>query len=277
MSGTTAVVEQHPVHIGATFGRALGRVKEMVKRGGAFYAAVYAARWVVVQMADALTRKAAEIERRANVVEPWAVSAERFTSSENRALWNTYDWSTLGEEWTPSEQWRQAIVEHFMAPYVPEHSSILEIGPGGGRWTDVLRQRAERLVVLDVAERPLQLCRERFRHASNIEFLLGDGRSIGVPDQSIDGIWSYDVFVHINPADARSYIREFSRILRPGAHAVVHHPGQAGPSQRDRAWRSDLTDQMVRTFLQESGLRVVATTRDYVNPGDVLTVMQKPR
>lgn len=105
--------------------------------------------------------------------------------------------------------------------------------------------------------------------------MLGSGHGIDLPRNTLDGIWSYDVFVHINPVDARGYLREFQRVLRPGAYAIIHHPGHTSTTQRSRDHRSDLTDAMIDRFAQENDLEVVLQTTELVNVGDVLTVLRK--
>ena len=93
-------------------------------------------------------------------------------------------------------------------------------------------------------------------------------------DGTVDAIWSYDVFVHINPQDARSYFQEFRRLLKPGGRAVIHHPGSAeNPGRLRKGWRSDLTNEMVLGFVQEKSLRLISQTHELVNEGDVLTVI----
>jgi ubiquinone/menaquinone biosynthesis C-methylase UbiE len=216
-----------------------------------------------------------DIERLRGLHALWTVAASRFTAADNCKWWNTHDWSRLGEEWTPDESWRQAIIDRFLIPFVPMRGTVLEIGPGGGRWTEILRSRASRLYVLDIAEEPLRICQARFAEVRSIACLRGDGHSIPLRDESIDAIWSYDVFVHVNPVDAARYVADCSRVLRPGAHAVLHHPGSGSTTDRARQHRSDLTDGMIRTFAQTYGFNVVFQSRELVNDGDVLTVMQK--
>jgi SAM-dependent methyltransferase len=222
-----------------------------------------------------LERRMLNIERRDGLTQPWTVAASRFTATENRGWWNTHDWSARGEEWTPNSAWKKAVVAQFLDPYIQLGGTVLEIGPGGGRWTEILGGRASRLCVLDVAERPLQVCRERFRTVPTVVCVRGDGRTVPLASASVDGIWSYDVFVHVNPADASSYFSEFGRVLRPGAHAVIHHPGQTSTEERTRQHRSDLTDRMVVEFARTNGLDVVLQTRALVNEGDVLTVLRR--
>ena len=130
---------------------------------------------------------------------------------------------------------------------------IAEIGPGGGKWTEFLQARCRTVYLVDVAEKPLELCRARFASATNIEYLLSDGRSLPVATQALDGVWSFDAFVHINPLDIRQYFQEFARTLKPGGVAVIHHAGAHDPTMTYRTGsRSDMTDQMALAFAQEA-------------------------
>jgi len=253
-----------------------GRLKVLLSRGGLYYSSLYAMRWLTDRTRDFLDRCLVAVERRKGLVEPWTIGARRYTSTDNKQLWNSYDWSKRGEEWTKTPEWKEAVVTRFLLPNVPEGASVLEIGPGGGRWTEILQRRAKHLSVVDVSEQAIQLCRERFRTCSNIDYFVGTGSTLPLADSSVEVVWSYDVFVHVNPLDARGYFREFRRVLKPGGTAVIHHPGSSKARHyREGAWRSDLTDAMVRDFARENGLEVTSTTTELVNEGDVLSVLRR--
>ena len=256
--------------------KAVKRLRLAFRRGGPTYASLHGLRWIVRSVMQGLEQRLVHIEQRRRIVEPWAVSATRFTTQDNKALWNTYDWSARGEEWTSSDEWKRSLVDEFMTPYVPQNGVVVEVGPGAGRWTEFLQQRASKCILVDIAEQALSLCRERFSDFSNLEYLISEGCRIGTPDLSVDAVWSYDVFVHINPLDTQSYFREFRRILKSGGRAVIHHPGN--PSTRTGVrpgWRSDVTEDLVLDFASASGLQRLRRTDQYVNPGDVLSVFIK--
>jgi SAM-dependent methyltransferase len=217
-----------------------------------------------------------EIERNRRLAGQWTLSASRFTTIHNRTWWNTHDWSTLGEEWTPSPAWKADVLHRFMEPFIPVAGVVLEIGPGAGRWTEGLQRRAGVAYVVDVAVCPLTLCRRRFSTCPNVVCILTDGRSIPLRDGTVDGIWSYDVFVHVNPTDARFYFSDIGRVLRRGEYAVIHHPGHTSTRQPKEAHRSDLTDGMILDFAGRNGLEVVLQSTDLVNVGDALTVVRTP-
>lgn len=254
----------------------LDRLKETYRRGGPFYAAGYSIRWAFQRVLDGLDRRLIAVEQRRGVAEPWAILSKRLTTADNRKMWNEYDWSKDGEEWNRSDSWKADVVREYIDPNIRNDIVIAEIGPGGGKWTEVLQPRARKLYLIDVAEKPLELCRARFASSTNIEYLLSDGRSIPVPSATIDAVWSFDAFVHINPIDIRRYFQEFARVLTPGGVAVVHHAGAYDPTMTYRTGnRSDMTDQMALEFAQESKLQVVTQTKKLVHARDVVTILRK--
>jgi cyclopropane fatty-acyl-phospholipid synthase-like methyltransferase len=177
----------------------------------------------------------------------------------NYKYWQHWDWSRHGEEWTPSEEWKQSLITDVMLQHMKPGTTILEIGPGAGRWTEALQPVAAHLIVVDLSDRCIELCRSRFANASNIEFHVNDGRSLpAVATGSIDGIWSFDVFVHVAAADISAYLAEISRVLRPDAHAVIHH-ARAGREDdaADLGQRSNMTAELFAQMAQDEGLRVL--------------------
>ena len=145
-------------------------------------------------------------------------------TDDHRRYWSAYDWGGLGEEWTASPEWKRALIDEVLAKWIPENVAVLEIGPGAGRWSEALYERASCLVLVDVSERPLELCRERFNDHTRIQYILSSGSDLlGVEDGSIDAVWSFDVFVHVAPCDQAAYLEEIARVLAPGGIAVVHH------------------------------------------------------
>jgi len=181
--------------------------------------------------------------------------------TSNRDWWDRYDWTGAGEEWTDSPEWKQALVEHVLRALIPDGARVLEIGPGGGRWSAELAQRARRLVLLDVSEAALASCRERLAPYDNVAFLHGDGRGLtGVADASIDAIWSFDVFVHVTPLDLAGYLDEIVRVLAPGGVAVIHHSDgrNRGRLLSRHGWRAPMSRELLASLARARGLGVQA-------------------
>ncbi len=201
----------------------------------------------------------------------------------NKAIWESWDWKAAGEEWTVSEEWKQSLIEQVLNRYMPESGVILEIGPGGGRWTEHLVQRTGEYVGVDVSTSAIQCCEARFSEFPDAKFLVGSGSDLrGVPDSSIDGIWSFDVFVHINKVDVARYAQEFARVMKPGAIGAIHH-GRVGG--RLGGWRSDLTQEVMMSLLESANLETVDSFDEWSDGsnvhkvtgyGDGITVFSKP-
>jgi ubiquinone/menaquinone biosynthesis C-methylase UbiE len=200
----------------------------------------------------------------------------------NKVIWEEWDWSGHGEEWSPSSEWKGSVIRTLLVPNIPDGSAIVEIGPGGGRWTGDLQARAKKLTGIDISEACIRECERRFADCRNVEFWVGSGADLkGVDTGSTDAIWSFDVFVHINKPQFEAYTKEFARVLRPGGVGVVHHGSVGGASG---GWRSDVTTADVERFLTSAGLRVkqqLSSWRDANEEfkaglyGDVVTVFQR--
>jgi SAM-dependent methyltransferase len=145
----------------------------------------------------------------------------------NAEIWDNWDWAAGGDEWTPSEAWKTSLVEQVLKPRVPQGSVVVEIGPGAGRWTEHLIPRAAGYTGIDLSKTCVEVCSKKFAAAAQASFRCNDGNNLpGVADGSVEVIWSFDVFVHINLVDIGSYLEEFpagAEAGRAGDHSPRHH------------------------------------------------------
>ena len=244
--------------------------------------ALRTARRVSERMEDTML----EIEGSRGVMGPAHRAWRDNSADENRERWNRWDWSQMGEEWTASEAWKQALVDEVLLPTIPAGGTVLEIGPGGGRWSVILAPRSERLVLVDVAQKPLDLVAERLKDADNVEYVLTDGSALeGVGDASVDAVWSFDVFVHVAPGDQAGYLGEIARVLRPGGVAAIHHADgrNRGLAPSRDGWRAPMTAELFATLARERGLAVERVVRSFGEGrhalggfGDAITVLRRP-
>ncbi len=170
--------------------------------------------------------------------------------------WLDYDWKQLGEEWTPTPEWKAYIVNDVLLRYCPRGKTVLEIGPGGGRWSEVLQKTANRLVMVDVAEKSIELCRRRFSDCNNVEFFINRGDNLDfLPEQSIDFVWCFDVFVCIGLGETAGYVKGFERVLKAGGRGIVNV--NRNPHTNGR-WLSYGCDESVFfELLEKHGMRVI--------------------
>jgi ubiquinone/menaquinone biosynthesis C-methylase UbiE len=154
--------------------------------------------------------------------------------------WNSYsaEWERrygrqyqhLGDEWcddgTAERAWEQRLFANTFAPWLAPDSRVVEIGPGGGKWTVRLAPRVQSLVCFDVAEAMLDRTRARVAQEglTNVSFVLGNGLDMSaIESNSVDVVFSYDVFVHIALEDTVAYVAEIARILKDGGIVLLHH------------------------------------------------------
>jgi ubiquinone/menaquinone biosynthesis C-methylase UbiE len=207
--------------------------------------------------AQTLEARMLRIEGARGILGPAHRAYSGHSAEENREIWTTWDWSQGGNEWNDSddpELWKASLIEEVLLPHLGDAHAVLEIGPGAGRWSEVLQPRVERLVVVDVTPLALELTRDNLGDPANVEYVLSEGGLFAeVQAASIDWVWSFDVFVHIAPLDVASYLGEIARVLRPGGTAVIHHSGGLG---RQPGWRSPMTGVLFAQLAQERGLQV---------------------
>jgi ubiquinone/menaquinone biosynthesis C-methylase UbiE len=240
------------------------------------FLALLSQRWVVRPMENFLLN----VEGEHGVLGPAHRGYLGHSASENRELWQQYDWREDAEDWTPSPGWKAWLVEQLLHPTMSAGGVILEIGPGGGRWSKHLRGWADELLLVDVTERTLELCRERLGADGSIRFIWSHGSDLpGVGDATVDRIWSFDVFVHIAPVDVAGYLTEIARVLRPGGIAVIHHSGASLARGHERGWRSPMTGKLFANLARERGLTVVRQMDDWparrTELGDVITELAR--
>jgi ubiquinone/menaquinone biosynthesis C-methylase UbiE len=102
--------------------------------------------------------------------------------------------------------------------------TVVEIGCGVGRLTRVISERAASVKALDVSSEMLAIARNENASLSNVEWIHGDGVSLGGIDDGVaDAVVSHVVFQHIpDPQITLGYIREVGRVLKPGGVAALH-------------------------------------------------------
>jgi 2-polyprenyl-3-methyl-5-hydroxy-6-metoxy-1,4-benzoquinol methylase len=150
------------------------------------------------------------------------------TIEENQQTWDeNYEWAKQGDEWSSSwggaeAQWVGAILPRIHA--LMPTGTILEIAPGFGRWTNYLRTYCDRLIVVDLSEKCIKACQQRFATDSHVEYHVNDGKSLAmIPDNSIDFVFSFDSLVHAEADVMETYLSQLATKLKPNGVGFIHH------------------------------------------------------
>jgi SAM-dependent methyltransferase len=177
-----------------------------------------------------------------------------------------------------------AETDHFLClcamPPLGADSTMLEIGCGVGRMTARLAELAGRVLATDVSPEMLARCRRTLGDRSNVEYLLlpGNGELVGIPDRSVDAVFSYITLQHVPTGEAQlRYLAESVRVLRVGGRAAIQI---RAPGWRARAydWVGHLGHFLAgrRTLRPEwrgNRLRRLAITQAVESAGGQLTAL----
>lgn len=150
------------------------------------------------------------------------------STKRNKTFWDkVYDWERQGDEWSdcwggPEAQWRGSILPRIRT-FIPA-TSILEIAPGFGRWSQFLRNYCEQLTLVDMSDKCIEACKKRFSDRSHIHYYVNDGKSLSmIPDNSVDFVFSFDSLVHAEAEVVSVYLKQlFTKFTRDGV-GFFHH------------------------------------------------------
>ena len=114
----------------------------------------------------------------------------------------------------------RSVRDRFIMPYVnPDHLAV-EIGPGGGRWTRYLLGFGE-VYAFDYHRESFDQLAKEYR-APYLHTVANNGSDFpGVSSESVDFLFSFGVFVHLEFDVIEAYLANMKPILKRSANAVI--------------------------------------------------------
>jgi SAM-dependent methyltransferase len=123
-----------------------------------------------------------------------------------------------------SEEWRRTVRDTILPVAlrgVDLGDDAIEIGPGPGFTTDVLRTMTPRLTAVEVDEGLATSLAERIGDGS-VEVVVGDAAALDFPADHFTGAASFHMLHHIAPAAQQDRVfAELARVLVPGGVLVA--------------------------------------------------------
>ncbi len=118
-------------------------------------------------------------------------------------------------------EWWKRTVETELLPWalkgVELGPNLLEVGPGPGMTTDVLRNRVEHLTCVEIDEALAASLSGRMA-GTNVTVRREDATKMSFPDASFDGAVCFTMLHHVPSATLQDrLLAEVARVLRPGA------------------------------------------------------------
>lgn len=165
----------------------------------------------------------------------------------------------FGRHYVPGRSWKglaEALLK-LMPPMV-----IADLGAGEGTFSQLLAQRAERVIAVDNSEKMVEFGAETARRngLSNLEYRLGDLEALPIEDASID-LAFFSQSLHHAPHPAQA-VAEAWRILKPGGRIAIldlrrHHFEEARDLYAD-LWLG-FTEVELVDFLRGPGFAAIDT------------------
>jgi SAM-dependent methyltransferase len=96
---------------------------------------------------------------------------------------------------------------------------LLEVGPGPGRTTEILREMAPRMTAVEIDRDLARSLGERLGGAgTNVDVVRGDGTRLPFPDGRFSAGVSFTMLHHVPSVELQDrLLAEIARVLRPGA------------------------------------------------------------
>lgn len=98
---------------------------------------------------------------------------------------------------------------------------VIEIGPGPGFTTDVLRQRAGRVTAVELDPMLAEALAERLA-GTNVDVVRGDASALDLPAGRFTGAASFNMLHHVPTATSQDQVfAELARVLQAGGVLAV--------------------------------------------------------
>jgi len=127
-------------------------------------------------------------------------------------------------EFCASPEWREIVEEMVIPAAIGTRQlgeDVVEVGPGPGFTTDVLRSRAERVTAVEINAGLAAGLGARLA-GTNAAVIRGDGAAMSLPARRFSGAGSFNMLHHVPTAEAQDRIfAEVARVLAPGGLFVA--------------------------------------------------------
>ena len=112
---------------------------------------------------------------------------------------------------------KEKIWERIIKPFENNRHVCLEIGPGGGVWTNSLSLKFSEVYAIDVIPRSDKLNNSiKYFEVDSFDYSCSN-----IPDNSMDFVFSFGVFCHLPNSANDEYVKNVKRVLKPGGNAVL--------------------------------------------------------
>lgn len=162
------------------------------------------------------------------------------------------------------------IRDRFVLPFVNEHHTALEIGSGGGRWTQYLLKFG-RLYCVELNEKLFHYLLDRFGPLPNISFCKTNGTDLpGIPNKTVDFAFSFGTFVHLDVDIIREFLENLKSVLKDESNVVIQYSEKKKPEAAKNPGFSNNTAEVMRKIVLDLGFTIISEDLDTLPHANVI-------
>lgn len=140
-------------------------------------------------------------------------------------------------------------------------TNVVELACGRGRHVSQYLKNAGHITLVDILEKNILCCRERFPNESKISYYVNNGYDLqNLESESYTSLFTYDAMVHFESLDVFNYLRETYRILKKGGKALFHHSNNTEnyrvSFETGRSGRNYMSQDLFAHFADRAGFKV---------------------
>ncbi len=102
--------------------------------------------------------------------------------------------------------------------------NVIELACGRGRHVPKYIDQANHITLVDILDKNIDYCQQRFSNYSKISYYRNDGYDLKeLETAKYSALFAYDAMVHFELIDIYSYMNDIYRVLVNGGYALIHH------------------------------------------------------
>lgn len=141
-------------------------------------------------------------------------------------------------------------------------TEVIELACGRGRHVGQYLDSAGSVTLVDILEKNIAACQERFRAYRNVHYYCNNGFDLKqLESGKYTALFSYDAMVHFEMMDIYQYLKDIYRVCAKGGRVLIHHSNYAQDYKasflNSPHGRSYMTDGIFAYLAFRSGFKVL--------------------
>jgi ubiquinone/menaquinone biosynthesis C-methylase UbiE len=163
-------------------------------------------------------------------------------------------------------------------------SNVIELACGRGRHVPKYLEKAGQITLVDILEKNIDYCKERFKGERKIYYYKNNGFNLEqLENEAYTAVFCYDAMVHFEMMDIYSYLVDIYRVLKKGGGVLLHHSNYSDDYTASFATapigRSFMSKKCFAYLAYRAGFEVIeqhVIDFDGVKDIDCITLLKKP-